>query len=113
MEAAAALTEDGFTERSPFELGRSLLNEVHFPDPASVLPAVSAATPVVHGTKDTFVPVESSRHYLKAFGCPAELMELEGDEHGCAVHEGPQYLHPQTQAWQAAFIDRVVSFLKV
>ncbi|WKU49067.1 hypothetical protein Q3V23_36160 [Streptomyces sp. VNUA116] len=58
VEAAAALIEDGFTERSPFEQDRALLNEVHFLDPASVLPAVSAATLVVHGTKDTFVPVE-------------------------------------------------------
>ncbi|MFI9306644.1 hypothetical protein [Streptomyces triculaminicus] len=39
------------------------------------------------------------------------VMELDGAEHGCAVHEDPQYLHTQTQKWQAEVIDRVTSFL--
>ncbi|MFC5149912.1 alpha/beta hydrolase [Streptomyces aureoversilis] len=110
-EAAKALDTNGFTERSPFELGRSLLNEAHYLDPRIILPAVSAPTLIVHGTADTFVPVESSRRYLSSFGGPAELMELDGAEHGCAVHQDPQYAHPQTQAWQAEVIDRITGFL--
>ncbi|WP_367140698.1 MULTISPECIES: alpha/beta hydrolase [Streptomyces] len=110
-EAAKALDTDGFTERSPFELGRALLNEAHYLDPKIILPAVSAPALIVHGTKDTFVPVESSRRYLGSFGGPAELMELNGAEHGCAVHQDPQYAHPQTQAWQAEVIDRITTFL--
>ncbi|MEU1826682.1 alpha/beta hydrolase [Streptomyces abikoensis] len=110
-EAVKALEEQGFTERSPFGLGRALLNEVHFLDPTMIVSAVRAPALVVHGTKDTFVPVESSRRYVRAFGGPAELMELDGAEHGCAVHEDPQYLHPQTQKWQAEVIDRVTRFL--
>ncbi|MEU5430918.1 alpha/beta fold hydrolase [Streptomyces olivoreticuli] len=109
--AAKALDADGFTERSPFELGRALLNEAHFLNPQIVLPAVSAPTLVVHGTRDTFVPVESSRRYLRSFGGPAELVELDGAEHGCAVHQDPQYAHPQTQAWQAEVTDRITAFL--
>ncbi|MEU3876604.1 alpha/beta hydrolase [Streptomyces sp. NPDC029704] len=77
----------------------------------TILSAVRAPPLVVHGTKDTFVPVESSRRYVRSFGGPAVLMELDGAEHGCAVHKGPQYLHPQTQAWQAEVIERVTGFL--
>ncbi|MGW2563027.1 alpha/beta hydrolase family protein [Streptomyces sp. NPDC001514] len=65
----------------------------------------------IHGTKDTFVPVESSRRYVPVFGGPAELMELDGAQHGFAVQEDPQYLNPQSQAWQAAVIERAAGFL--
>ncbi|WP_432910006.1 alpha/beta hydrolase [Streptomyces syringium] len=110
-EAAKALAEQGFTERSPFELGRALLNEVSYLDPETFVAAVRAPVLVVHGTKDTFVPVESSRRYLPLFGGPAELVELDGAQHGFAVHDDPQYLHPQSQAWQAEVIERVSHFL--
>ncbi|MBP2405070.1 acetoin dehydrogenase E2 subunit dihydrolipoyllysine-residue acetyltransferase [Streptomyces netropsis] len=110
-EAAKALEEQGFTERSPFELGRALLNEVAYLDPETFVAAVRAPVLVAHGTKDTFVPVESSRRYLPLFSGPAELMELDGAQHGFAVHEDPRYLHPQSQAWQAEVIERVSRFL--
>ncbi len=111
-EASARELEDrGFTERSPFGLGRALLNEVHYLDPAAILPRILSTTLLVHGTKDTFVPVESSRHYLSAFGGGAELIELDGAQHGFAVHDDPQYLDPQTQAWQTEVIEKVTAFL--
>ncbi|MFI1177556.1 alpha/beta hydrolase [Streptomyces melanogenes] len=110
-EAVEALDRQGFTEHSPFALGRALLNEVHYLAPEVFLAAVRAPALLVHGTKDTFVPIESSRRYVSAFGGPAELMELDGAQHGCAVHEDPQYLHPQTQAWQAEVIERISAFL--
>ncbi|MEV5505099.1 alpha/beta hydrolase [Streptomyces orinoci] len=110
-KGAKALDEQNFTERSPFELGRALLNEVFYLDPEAYLGRVRAPALLVHGTKDTFVPVESSRKYVNAFGGPAELMELEGAQHGFAVHEDPQYLQPQSRAWQAEVIKRVRAFL--
>ncbi|GAA0397828.1 alpha/beta hydrolase [Streptomyces luteireticuli] len=110
-EATKSLDERGFTERSPFELGRALLNEVFHLAPEAFLKAVRAPVLLVHGTKDTFVPVESSRRYLPLFGGPAELMELDGAQHGFAVHEDPRYLHPQSQAWQAQVVERVTAFL--
>lgn len=110
---ARDLDERGFTEKSPFELGRALHNEVFFLDPDVYLRAVRAPVLVVHGTKDTFVPVESSRRYLPVFAGPAELVELDGAQHGFAVHEDPQYAQPQTQAWQAEVIERVTGFLAV
>ncbi|EMF01116.1 alpha/beta fold hydrolase [Streptomyces mobaraensis NBRC 13819 = DSM 40847] len=110
-EAAEALDSRGFTEHSPFALGRALLNEVHHLDPAIFLGEVQAPTLLVHGTKDTFVPVDSSRRYLGCFGGPAELLELEGAQHGFAVHDDPGYLHPRSQAWQAEVIERVTAFL--
>ncbi|MFF3675914.1 alpha/beta hydrolase [Streptomyces sp. NPDC002120] len=110
---ARDLDERGFTEKSPFELGRALHNEVFYLDPEVYLRSVRAPVLLVHGTKDTFVPVESSRRYLPVFGGPAELVELDGAQHGFAVHEDPQYAHPQSQAWQAEVIERVTGFLAV
>ncbi|MFE2270735.1 alpha/beta hydrolase [Streptomyces lavendulae] len=111
--AGRDLDERGFTEKSPFELGRALHNEVFYLDPEVYLRSVSAPVLLVHGTKDTFVPVESSRRYLPAFAGRAELMELDGAQHGFAVHEDPRYADPQTQIWQAQVIDRVTDFLTV
>ncbi|MFJ3882013.1 alpha/beta hydrolase [Streptomyces sp. NPDC090077] len=108
--AAHDLNERGFTEKSPFELGRALHNEVFHLDPDTYLKSVRAPVLLVHGTKDTFVPVESSRRYLPVFAS-AELLELDGAQHGFAVHDDPGYADPQTQIWQAQVIDRVSRFL--
>jgi alpha-beta hydrolase superfamily lysophospholipase len=65
-DAADELARNGFLEHSPtFRLGRALLNEVFYIRPADVLGAVDAPTLVVHGTRDTFIPVESSRTYVQ------------------------------------------------
>ncbi|KJY18864.1 alpha/beta hydrolase [Streptomyces katrae] len=109
--AARALDEAGFAEKSPFELGRALYNEVLYLAPEVYLRAVRAPVLIVHGTKDTFVPVESSRRYLRVLTGPAELLELDGAQHGFAVHEDPGYADPQTQIWQAQVIERVTGFL--
>lgn len=108
---AQGLEERGWTERSPFELGRALHNEVFYLDPEVYLAAVRAPALLVHGTKDTFVPVESSRRYLRVLGGPAELVELEGAQHGFAVHDDPLYADPQSQVWQAQVIEKVTGFL--
>ncbi|THA44643.1 alpha/beta hydrolase [Streptomyces sp. A1136] len=109
--AARDLDEQGFTEKSPFELGRALHNEAFYLDPGMYLRAVQAPTLLVHGTRDTFVPVDSSRRHLAYFGGHAELMELEGAQHGFAVHDDPAYADPQTQIWQAQVIERVTRFV--
>lgn len=110
-EAAARLEEQGFTEKSPFELNRALLNEVFHLDTPAILAGVRAPVLVVHGTADTFVPVESSRRHRAMFGGPVELVELDGAQHGFAVHDDPKYLHPQSQVWQNEVIQRVNAFL--
>ncbi|MFE0462288.1 alpha/beta hydrolase [Kitasatospora sp. NPDC058965] len=110
-DAARDLDRQGYTERSPFALGRALLNEVHYLDPSALLPRITADTLVLHGTKDTFVPIDDSRRLTFEFGGAAELIELEGAQHGFAVHDDPQYLDPQTQVWQAQVIAKVTSFL--
>ncbi|QMU73309.1 alpha/beta hydrolase [Streptacidiphilus sp. P02-A3a] len=111
-EHAAKLDQRGFAARQPFEVGRALLNEVfHLPEPEDVCAAVRRPVLIVHGTKDTFVDVELSRRYAPLFGAGAELYELDGAQHGFAVHEDPQYAHPQSQAWQREVIAKVGDFL--
>jgi hypothetical protein len=66
---------------------------------------------VVHGTKDTFVPVESSRAALPLLRSEHRLVEIEGSQHGFAVHDDPQYLNPQSQQWQAFVIRTVADWI--
>jgi hypothetical protein len=35
-------------------------------------------------------------------------MEVDGAQHGFAVHDDPAYVERQTQEWQQAVIDRTV-----
>ncbi|MFJ1757629.1 alpha/beta hydrolase [Kitasatospora sp. NPDC088134] len=110
-DAVRDLDVQGFTERSPFALGRALLNECQHLDPDAYLPRVAAPVLIVHGTKDTFVPIESTRRYRSAFGGPVTVHEIDGSEHGFAVHNDPRYADPQTQAWQAEVISRGANFV--
>lgn len=110
-DMAVRLDEQGFTEKSPFELNRTLLNEVFYLDTPAILARVRAPSLMVHGTADTFVPVESSRRHQAMFGGPVELVELDGAQHGFAVHDDPQYLDPQSQVWQRKVIEKVSAFL--
>lgn len=102
------LATEGYLAHSPsFRLGTALLNEVFWWDSRADLPTISVPTLIVHGTRDTFIPIESSRTALRALTCPGELMEIDGAQHGVAVHDDPQYLDPQTQQWQSEVISRI------
>ncbi|MFF2845878.1 alpha/beta hydrolase [Streptomyces sp. NPDC058001] len=113
-EAAEQLTEQGFIQFTPtLRHGRPLLNEVFWLHPHEVLGEVQAPTLVVHGTEDTFVPIASSRSAVQHFRAPCELIEIEGSQHGFAVHDDPRYLNPQSQEWQAFVIRTVAEWLTV
>jgi pimeloyl-ACP methyl ester carboxylesterase len=110
--AGRELLEQGFLPHSPsFKLSRALLNEVFWIHPRSVLADIAAPTLLVHGTKDTFIPVESSRDADGRLTAPHRLLELEGAQHGLAVHDDPTYADPQSQAWQAEVITAVRDWL--
>ncbi len=107
-EAGRALSAQGYIAHSPtFKLGRPLLNEVFYLRPDRVLDQVAVATLIVHGTKDTFIPVESSREASKVIGGECRLVEIDGAQHGFAVHDDPGYADPQSQRWQSEVIELV------
>ncbi|HSL09218.1 MAG TPA: alpha/beta fold hydrolase [Pseudonocardiaceae bacterium] len=111
-EVAQQLTEQGYIAFTPsFKHGRALLNEVFWIKPHLALGEITAPTLIVHGTKDTFVPVESSRAAVSQFQAKRKLVEIEGAQHGFAVHEDPQYLNPQSQEWQAFVIRTVTEWI--
>jgi uncharacterized protein len=104
-EAGRTLREQGFIAHSPsFKLGRPLLNEVFYLHPHTALGRIQAPTLIVHGTKDTFIPVDSSRWATKQLTVEHQLIEIDGAQHGFAVHDDPTYAEPQTQRWQARVI---------
>lgn len=110
--AGHELTVQGFLPHSPtFKLGRALLNEVFYLQPHRVLPDIQAPTLFIHGTRDTFVPIDSSRWGVEQVGARAQLLEIDGSQHGFAVHDDPQYQDPQSQQWQAEVIAAVADFL--
>lgn len=54
------------------------------------------------------MPVETSRDALPLLQAEHRLVEIEGSQHGFAVHDDPQYLNPQSREWQA-FVIRTVA----
>jgi uncharacterized protein len=111
-EQARHLSELGYIQFTPsLRHGRPILNEVFWFEPLAVLGAIEAPTLVVHGTKDTFVPVETSRDAVPLLRAPHRLVEIEGSQHGFAVHDDPQYLNPQSQEWQAFVIRAVAGWI--
>jgi alpha-beta hydrolase superfamily lysophospholipase len=111
-EAAAQLSAQGYLFHSTtLKHGRAIYNEVFWLRPHEALGEVAAPTLIVHGTKDTFVPVEASRAAVSQFRAPCRLVEIDGAQHGFAVHDDPQYLEPQSQEWQAFVIRTVAEWL--
>lgn len=107
-KAADALRVDGFIGHSPtVGHGRAMLNEVFWISPRAVLDGISAPTLLIHGTRDTFIPVESSRTATESINAENKLVEIEGAQHGFAVHADPEYSNPQSQKWQAFVIKTV------
>jgi predicted alpha/beta-hydrolase family hydrolase len=76
-----------------------------------VLGAIQAPTLFILGTRDTFILIESSRWGVIQIKAETKLLEIDGAQHGIAVHDDPQYLDPQTQAWQAQVIEAVAAWL--
>ena len=111
-EVAGQLREQGYIQFTPsLRHGYGILNEVFWFEPLAVLSEIIAPTLLVHGTKDTFVPVELTRAALPRFRAEHHLVEIEGSQHGFAVHDDPQYLNPQSQEWQAFVIRTVAEWI--
>ncbi len=79
--------------------------------PDQAVTQIGVPTLVLHGTGDTFIPVQSSREFVDKLAGRAELIEIEGAQHGIAAHDDPQYLDPRTRAWQAAAIQSITEWL--
>ncbi len=110
---AADLKRQNYLGHGPgFRLGRALLNEAFWFEARENLPRITAPTLIVHGTEDTFVPVESSRAADRELACEHRLLQLDGAQHGFAVHDDPGYADPQTQAWQRQVIGEVREWLR-
>ncbi|TCO59810.1 alpha/beta hydrolase [Actinocrispum wychmicini] len=110
--AGKELAEQGYVAHSPtFKLGRALLNEVFWLQPDTVLGEIQARTLIIHGTKDTFIPVDSSRAAASQLRCEHKLVEIKGAQHGFAIRNDPTYVDPQSQAWQAFVIRTVAEWI--
>ncbi len=111
-ETAGQLREQGYIQFTPtLRHGYGVLNEVFWFKPLDVLGDITTPTLVVHGTEDTFVPIEVSRAAMPLFTAEHRLVEIEGSQHGFAVHDDPQYLNPQSQEWQAFVIHIVAEWV--
>jgi fermentation-respiration switch protein FrsA (DUF1100 family) len=79
--------------------------------PNEVLGEIITPTLIVHGTKDTLVPIESTYDAIKRFTNAPTLVKIDSAQHGFAVHDDPQYLNPQSLEWQAVVIRTVAEWL--
>lgn len=111
-EAAALLKKQRYLEhRYPVLHSRAFLNEVFWIRPDQAVAEIVSPTLIVQGTADTFVPVESARKAAEHLRVEHRLVEIEGAQHGFAVHDDPLYLNPQSQKWQAFVIESVRGWL--
>jgi pimeloyl-ACP methyl ester carboxylesterase len=111
-EKAEELNETGAIQFTPtLRHGRPLLNEVFWLKPNEVLGEIKAPTLIVHGNADTLVPIDGSRSAVAQFTALVALVEIEGSQHGFAVHDDPQYLTPKSQEFQAEVIRIVADWL--
>jgi uncharacterized protein len=112
-EAGRELAEQGFLFHNPnFKLSRPLLNEVFYLRPDDAIGELAVPTLFIHGTRDTFIPVESTRAAVQRIKGEVELLEIEGAQHGIAVFDDPLYRDPQTQAWQAQVIEAIAMWVQ-
>lgn len=111
-DAARQLAEHGYLHHSPtVRHSRAFLNEVFWINPIAVVSTITIPTLIVHGTRDTFVPIEMSRSAAALLTCDHRLVEIPGAQHGFAVHDDPEYVDPQSQAWQRQVIELVLDWL--
>lgn len=109
---AKQLQTQGYLQFTPtLRHGYPFLNEVFWFEPLAMLSEIQAPTLLVHGTKDTLVPIELTRAALPRFRAEHRLVEIEGSQHGFAVHDDPRYLNPQSQEWQALVIRTVADWI--
>ncbi|GAA0237864.1 alpha/beta hydrolase [Cryptosporangium japonicum] len=109
---ADELDQRGYLEHSPtFRLGRAMLNEVFHVSARAALRRITVPTLLVHGTKDTFIRVDSSREAVGQLPAEGTLIEVEGAQHGFAVHDDPAYAEPQTRAWQNLVIRETTEWI--
>ena len=112
-EAGRELAGQGFLFHNPsFKLGRALLNEVFYLKPHEAISKLSVPTLFIHGTRDTFIPIESTRTAVRSIEGEVELLEVEGAQHGIAVFDDPQYLDPQTQTWQGQVVRAIAAWVQ-
>ncbi|MFD3431244.1 alpha/beta hydrolase [Nocardia fluminea] len=111
-EAAQELNQTGAIQFTPsLKHGRPLLNEVFWLKPNEVLGEIQTPTLIIHGNADTLVPIDGSRQAVAQFTAPVKLVEVDGSQHGFAVHDDPQYLNPKSQQYQAFVIRTVAQWL--
>jgi uncharacterized protein len=111
-EGAHMLNGAGSIALSPtLRHGRALLNEVFWIQPFDVIEEISVQTLIVHGSGDTLISIDSSREAAARLTVPHRLIEIEGAQHGFAVHDDSGYLDPQTERWQADVISDVVGWV--
>lgn len=109
---AAELDRRGYVEHSPsFRLGRAMLNEVFHLSARDALARITVPTLILHGNKDTFISIDSSREAADRLAADCTLIEIDGAQHGFALHGDPEYVAPQTRRWQALVIRETVAWL--
>lgn len=66
----------------PFKIGKKLFDEMNRYFPYRDLKKIAIPTVIIHGDKDTYVPYNDSKEYLKNLKGESELITIKGADHG-------------------------------
>jgi pimeloyl-ACP methyl ester carboxylesterase len=96
---------------SAFAFGRGLLNELLYIAPQQEVAHLLAPVLTIHGTADSVLPFARVTPYLHTTA-HAQLLPIEGADHGFAVQGDQDYTHPQTRSWQRQVIQATVRWIQ-
>jgi pimeloyl-ACP methyl ester carboxylesterase len=108
---AAQLRKDGYLPHGEhIRMGRCLINEAAQFDPHLVLPHVQAPTLIVHGTADQRIPHGWSENHLRQLP-HAELMLVDGADHGIAASNDSEFRDPRTISWHRLLFAKAIAWI--
>lgn len=97
----APVDENGRADMGGVLLNTNFISDIRSRDIFSLASKYKGDLLIIHGTKDTTVPIQTSYKYLEAYGGRARLVEVDGADHCFGRVEWRRVLIPETVSFFA------------
>lgn len=100
----------GFLTRNGFSLSRAMINELLAFDPSQGVTLLNKPILMVHGTKDTVVPIEGTKTCCRSMhNCT--LIEVENAQHGFTDAVTDDINSPESQAIRSRVVEQTIQWV--